>query len=63
MFPPPCTTTEKLWTAPELLRDAHPPDSGSPKGDVYSFAIILHEIVMRQGAFYIEGEFPQPRGE
>lgn len=40
----------KLWTAPELLRmgqDA--PLEGSQKGDVFSFAIIVHEIVTREG--------------
>ncbi|XP_014662991.1 PREDICTED: atrial natriuretic peptide receptor 1-like [Priapulus caudatus] len=43
----------KMWTAPELLRMTTPLPTGTPKGDVYSFAIILQEIVMRQGPFYI----------
>ncbi|KAK3106092.1 hypothetical protein FSP39_012602 [Pinctada imbricata] len=36
-----------LWTAPEILRE--PPDEmrGTQKGDVYSYAIILHEIIQR----------------
>ncbi|CAH1794616.1 unnamed protein product [Owenia fusiformis] len=38
-----------LWTAPELMRETCPPDRGTQKADVYSFAIILHEIIARNG--------------
>uniref|UniRef100_F6WZZ7 Guanylate cyclase n=1 Tax=Ciona intestinalis TaxID=7719 RepID=F6WZZ7_CIOIN len=45
----------KLWTAPELLRlqTSH----GTQKGDVYSFAIIVQEIMYRKGVFYTKEEF------
>ncbi|XP_023312344.1 guanylate cyclase 32E [Anoplophora glabripennis] len=38
-----------LWRAPELLRDSSPPSRGTQKGDVYSFAIVLYEIIGRHG--------------
>ncbi|XP_013792033.2 guanylate cyclase 32E-like, partial [Limulus polyphemus] len=38
-----------LWRAPELLRMLNPPARGTQKGDVYSFAIILYEIVGKMG--------------
>ncbi|KFM64383.1 Guanylate cyclase 32E, partial [Stegodyphus mimosarum] len=40
-----------LWKAPELLRFPSVNPFGSPKGDVYAFGIILHEIIARQGPF------------
>ncbi|XP_014255995.1 atrial natriuretic peptide receptor 1 isoform X2 [Cimex lectularius] len=46
-----------LWTAPELLRLENPPLEGTQKGDVYSFAIIVHEIVTRQGPW---ANLPEP---
>uniref|UniRef100_A0A8C5RVT7 Guanylate cyclase n=1 Tax=Laticauda laticaudata TaxID=8630 RepID=A0A8C5RVT7_LATLA len=48
---------KKLWTAPELLQKGTllllPP--AMQKADVYSFGIILQEIALRSGAFYMEG--------
>ncbi|XP_053269862.1 guanylyl cyclase C [Pleuronectes platessa] len=41
---------EDLWTAPEHLRK----HGTSQKGDVYSFAIISQEIVLRKSTFYTE---------
>ncbi|KAG9510040.1 Atrial natriuretic peptide receptor 2, partial [Fragariocoptes setiger] len=43
-----------LWTAPEHLRTKHPMTSGSPKGDIYSLAIIFQEIITRCGPFECE---------
>uniref|UniRef100_UPI00358FD6B1 guanylyl cyclase C-like n=1 Tax=Myxine glutinosa TaxID=7769 RepID=UPI00358FD6B1 len=44
----------KLWTAPEHLHN----DGASQKGDVYSFGIILQELLYRRGVFFIrDGSF------
>jgi len=44
-----------LWTAPELMASqrmgAVGLSTGTQRGDVYSFAIILHEILYRAGLF------------
>ncbi|PWA28659.1 hypothetical protein CCH79_00019832, partial [Gambusia affinis] len=53
----------KLWVAPELLRMESPPPQGTQKGDVYSFGIILQEVALRRGAFYLEGALLSPKGK
>ncbi len=52
----------RLWTAPELLRDPNPPAAGTMKGDVYSYGIILQEIQLRNGPFYIRDCELRPDG-
>ncbi|PAA64474.1 hypothetical protein BOX15_Mlig000254g5 [Macrostomum lignano] len=53
---------DKLWTAPELLRNPTPPPEGTKEGDVYSFAIICQEIIYRRGVFFISDyDFPEPQ--
>lgn len=38
-----------LWRAPELIRMINKSPRGTQKGDVYSFAIVLYEIIGRSG--------------
>ncbi|XP_052028127.1 guanylate cyclase 2G [Apodemus sylvaticus] len=40
--------SELYWTAPELLRLQELPWSGTPQGDVYSFAILLRDLIHQQ---------------
>ncbi|KAH8395404.1 hypothetical protein KR215_000573, partial [Drosophila sulfurigaster] len=40
-----------LTMAPELLRDALRPARGSQKGDIYSFGILLYEMIGRNGTW------------
>lgn len=49
--------------APEILRD-NKLKCGTQKADVYAFAIIMHEIIFRQGPFYL-GEHVEysPKGK
>ncbi|KAF7268538.1 hypothetical protein GWI33_018410 [Rhynchophorus ferrugineus] len=50
-----------LWTAPELLRMVNPPPAGTQKGDIYSFAIIMQEVIMREGVFYVKDSTLEPK--
>ena len=55
---------ELLWVAPELIPSTVIPGSpATQKGDVYSFAIILEEIVVRGGPFEAARQFLEPQGE
>ncbi|KAF7686363.1 hypothetical protein HF521_015725 [Silurus meridionalis] len=51
----------KLWTAPELLRAENKPACGTQKGDVYSFGIILQELALLKGVFYLESPPLSPK--
>ena len=45
--------SELLWTAPELLRLCESvPEDATEKGDVYSFGILLQEILYRNTPFF-----------
>ena len=55
--------SDMLWTAPEILVERNKADGtfvpGTQAGDVYSFAIIVQEIIYRNGPFWV-GEDIQP---
>lgn len=54
---------ELLWVAPELLPITILPGTpATQKGDVYSFAIILEEIVVRGGPFETARQFLDVQG-
>ncbi|XP_043524757.1 receptor-type guanylate cyclase Gyc76C-like [Frieseomelitta varia] len=40
-----------FWKAPELLRNPNAPIKGTQEGDIYSFAIILFEMIGRKGPY------------
>ena len=50
---------DQLWTAPELLRMTTRPINGTQKADVYSFAIILQEIMFREKPFFLRVDPPK----
>lgn len=56
--------SELLWIAPELLPlTVTPGIPATQKGDVYSFGIILEEIIMRGGPFEVARQFLEPQGK
>ena len=55
-----CAYRYLYWTSPEQLRGSKP----DPKCDVYSFAIIMFEVLWGVKPFQIEEEFGMiPKGE
>ncbi|XP_026232423.1 retinal guanylyl cyclase 2 [Anabas testudineus] len=48
-----------FWMAPELLRDPASTRKGTYKGDVYSFSIILQEVVVRGPPYCMLGLPPE----
>ncbi|XP_026147785.1 retinal guanylyl cyclase 2 [Mastacembelus armatus] len=48
-----------FWTAPEFLRDPASTRKGTYKGDVYSFSIILQEVVVRGPPYCMLGLPPE----
>ncbi|EUB54184.1 Atrial natriuretic peptide receptor [Echinococcus granulosus] len=51
---PSIKTEEKLWTSPELLRDETAALFGTKSGDVYAFAIIMHEVFYQTKPYGLE---------
>ncbi|XP_068122781.1 retinal guanylyl cyclase 2-like isoform X2 [Hyperolius riggenbachi] len=49
------TFGDLFWTAPELLRDQNLAKRGTFKGDVFSFAIILQEVIVRGPPYCMSG--------
>jgi len=59
--------SDMLWTAPEILIEREKEQNkfvpGTQEGDVYSFAIIVQEILYRNGPFFVcEDNQPSPKG-
>lgn len=55
---------ELLWVAPELLPlTVIPGTPATQKGDVYSFAIILEEIVVRGGPYDMAKQYMDNNSE
>ncbi|OWK49838.1 Retinal guanylyl cyclase 2, partial [Lonchura striata] len=50
---------ERLWTAPELLRDEALERRGSFRGDVYGIGIIMQEVICRSAPFCMLGLPPE----
>ncbi|XP_064615854.1 retinal guanylyl cyclase 2-like [Liolophura sinensis] len=44
-----------LWTSPDLLRDPVLIQRGNEKGDVFSFAIIMQEVILRSSPYSTTG--------
>ncbi|XP_051781077.1 retinal guanylyl cyclase 2-like isoform X2 [Erpetoichthys calabaricus] len=42
---------DQFWTAPELLRDSNLERKGTFRGDVYSFSIIMQEVICRNSPY------------
>lgn len=55
LAPPP----ERLWTAPELLRDEALERRGSFRGDVYGIGIIMQEVICRSPPYCMLGLPPE----
>ncbi|XP_067828055.1 retinal guanylyl cyclase 2-like [Heptranchias perlo] len=49
---------DQLWTAPEILRDPNLEQKGTSRGDVYSFSIIMQELIVRGPPFSMLGLTP-----
>ena len=56
---PPPLLLERLWTAPELLRDAALERRGSFRGDVYGIGIIMQEVICRSAPYCMLGLPPE----
>ncbi|CAL4167948.1 unnamed protein product, partial [Meganyctiphanes norvegica] len=55
----PYSNKDLLWKAPELLRDEQLLEKGTQQGDVFSFSIIMQEVVVRGEPYCMVQMTPQ----
>lgn len=57
--------TDLLWTSPEVVRKVvyKKKSKGNPSADVYSFGIVVKELICWESPYCVQGEGVSPKGQ